>query len=181
MECRDILFEIWKLTDIVQKRNLALISKWLSKKEEVRKFNMLIKTQTLKIDQSYFCQDEWMQTDFICHPKLVFLRNNSNMFSVCTVGKIYLKTTSPMNKFYIPGSHSPLVSWDICKCFVNTVNDQQQKAIKQWLSRNKIEYFVESQEEGYPRSEAGIYFYCNGTEETIVKTIRWLYLYGFLN
>ncbi len=51
---RDILFEIWKRSDIVTKRSLAISCEWLSQKEEIKNFNLHIKQQISKVNTKTF-------------------------------------------------------------------------------------------------------------------------------
>ena len=150
----DILFEIWKMSSLLGKRSLALISKELSQRDKVKKFTEQIKSEIY----------EPQPGDLICFE--VISRKLSGCDTYCTF--LYDELIGRSSYFPSAGISS-----------VYCYSDKQRLAIRNWFRSKKVYHIQEipaTRLKSYPMR---IYFLMND-ETHSGNILRWLYLYGKL-
>lgn len=163
---KDILFEIWKMLDIITKRELAISCKWLSQKEEIKSFNIYIKQQISKVNVETFAVSGWYYDVKDIHWKdiyePVYLANKQIAeYQYGTLADIY---DNYSDEDYSGGDwvfihyKGPILRLDRCR------------------QADKVERYLKSKQISYQRlSTLRIRLV---SKVDFVKEICWLYLYG---
>lgn len=151
----DILFEIWKLCDILGKRSLALISKGLSERDQVRGFGQTIKHRARAPQPgNLICSEPLSKNYYVTGSTCAFLDDQ-------IIGFIPYYT-------YLP-------------CFVIVQNDRHRFEIRQWFREHKVYHVQEIPNKITKYSQMGLYFWslCQTAQDDI-KMMTWLWIYGLL-
>lgn len=152
---KDILFEIWLVSQIREKRNLALTCKTLVNHETIKKLNSYIKE----------------------HVKTICLEKFACGYSWYYSHDLHYKETNHKIQFF----NQNIASATICNKFCSSTiafEDNQISAVINWLNQRSIKFSSSGIFASYKYVQ--VYFKFIDEFEAF-SMIKWIYVYGLLH